>query len=172
MKKFISILITLILIFSFCACQATTETTTSPTQEQTQTQETKAPESLVNWVDYKTFKLKTDVPVKNVILMIGDGMGKNIIKANQTYVKTDSLSGTTDSAAAGTAMSCGIKTTNEYLGVDDYSQPVETICEFAMARKLKTGLVCTQILPHATPASMIVHNDSRGLYNNNFKQWS
>ena len=69
--------------------------------------------------------------VKNVILMIGDGMGPNALewtKAElgvelfmdtlpyQGWSMTDSLSGTTDSAAGATALSCGRRVYNSNLG--------------------------------------------------------
>lgn len=187
MKKLLALLLALIITLSLCSCgeSDTQITQTTPTTAPTVAATEAVEQSLVDWVPYKEYTFEQDVPVKNVILVIGDGMGENIIKAsevlkgeellmrglpNKTYVKTNSLSGLTDSAAAATAMSCGIKTYNKYLGMTKDGEAVETICEFAMARNMKTGIVCTQILPHATPAGMVVHNDSRGLYNNNFKQ--
>ena len=77
----------------------------------------------------------------NFILLIGDGMGvyqstlyeayedKSTYSDGESsfygyylpslgFARTDSLSGTTDSAAAGTALACGIKTLNSHVGVD------------------------------------------------------
>lgn len=134
----------------------------------------------LSFVPYTEYNLKEDTEVKNIILMIGDGMGENIIEnaeivkgdslamrtmPTKCYVTTDSLDGTTDSAAASTAISCGVKTHNQYIGVDENRESVETIIEFAKARGLKTGLVATQIIPHATPAGMVAHTDYRGLFN-------
>lgn len=138
-----------------------------------------------SFVTYKEYNLEEDTEVKNIILMIGDGMGENIIENAEIvkgdklamrgmpakcYVTTDSLDGTTDSAAASTAISCGVKTYNQYIGVDENKQAVETITEFAKARGLKTGVVATQIIPHATPAGMVAHTDYRGLFNVILKQ--
>lgn len=188
MKRFLGILLSILMLTSFCACQSspatesTADTTASTTQEET------APlleTDILKWVDYTQYSLETDVPVKNVILMIGDGMGENIIKAsevvkgdklvmqgieNKVYARTDSLSGTTDSAASSTALSCGIKTTNSYLGVDENGEPVETMVEFAKAKNMKTGLVVTQVMPHATPAGMVCHFNARSVYNTLLKQ--
>ena len=137
------------------------------------------------FVDFKEYNLDENAEVKNIILMIGDGMGENIIEnaeivkgdklamramPNKCYVTTDSLSGTTDSAAASTAISCGVKTYNQYIGVDENKQEVETMVEFAQSRGMKTGLVATQIITHATPAGMVAHTDYRGLYNEILKQ--
>lgn len=189
MKKFLSFLLTILMIVSLCACQVQVSTSTSDEQTTTVSEEETIASSVdtdvLEWIDYKEYNLSTEEPVKNVILMIGDGMGENMIKAaeivkgdklvmqgveNTVYVRTDSLSGTTDSAAASTAMSCGIKTYNKYLGVDENEEAVETMCEFAQARGLKTGLVVTQIMPHATPAGMVCHYSARSVYNTLFKQ--
>lgn len=193
MKRFLGILLSILMLTSFCACQsnpanenANTETTVSSTVTPTEEPTKPVLESdVLEWVDYAQYSLETDVPVKNVILMIGDGMGENIIKAseivkgdklvmqgieNVVYAKTDSLSGTTDSAASSTALSCGIKTDNSYLGVDTNGEPVETMVEFAKAKGMKTGLVVTQVMPHATPAGMVCHFNARSVYNTLFKQ--
>lgn len=192
MKRILGILLSLIIVASFAGCQTAqndnSSNNTDTTSAVSQVEETTAPSletDKLEWVDFKEYNLDPNQPVKNVILMIGDGMGENIIKGseivkgdklvmqgieNTVYVRTDSLSGTTDSAAASTAMSCGIKTKNTYLGVDENGDPVETMVEFAKARGLKTGLVVTQIMPHATPAGMVCHYNARSVYNTLFRQ--
>jgi alkaline phosphatase len=117
---------------------------------------------------------------KNIILMIGDGMGlaqlysamtangghlflenfKNI-GFSKTYSSDNYI---TDSAAGGTALSSGIKTYNGAIGVDPDKKPVPNIRELAEKKGLKTGLVTTSAITHATPASFIAHVDSRGSY--------
>ena len=124
---------------------------------------------------------KLDVPttneaIKNIILMIGDGMGENHIIAGEiykgeqlniqqiedkTYVRTNSLQGITDSAAASTAMSTGTKTRRGMLGKDRHGNNLENLLEYSHKNGLKTGIVCTQILNHATPAGFSVHNNYR-----------
>lgn len=188
MKRFLGILLSILMLTSFCACQSSPATESTANTTVSTTQEETAPlleTDILEWVDYAQYSLETDVPVKNVILMIGDGMGENIIKAsevvkgdklvmqgieNKVYARTDSLSGTTDSAASSTALSCGIKTTNSYLGVDENGEPVETMVEFAKAKNMKTGLVVTQVMPHATPAGMVCHFNARSVYNTLLKQ--
>ena len=139
----------------------------------------------IRWVDYAEYNLDENAKVKNVILMIGDGMGENIIKAseivkgdklvmsglkNQTHVSTysqsvtDGLAEFTDSAASATALSTGYKTYNQYIGVDPDGEKLETICEFAKSLNMKTGLVDRHYVCHATPAGMAAHNDNRGNY--------
>ncbi len=190
-KKILSLLLALVLIFSLFACSGNTQSTepstqidTAPTAEHIEAA-TEAQSDVLEWVQCSGYKWDESQPVKNIILMIGDGMGENIIKNAEIvkgseyatsfmpyscYVGTDSLTGTTDSAAASTAISCGVKTKNQYIGVDGTGAPVETIVEFAIARGMKTGLIDTHIIPHATPAGMVAHDNYRGLYNDILKQ--
>ncbi len=118
--------------------------------------------------------------VKNIILMIGDGMGSaqvfagitankghlNIENCTHTgFSKTSASNGyITDSAAGATAMACGVKTYNGAIGVDASGKPVETILELAEKNGLKTGLVATCRITHATPASFISHQPQRSMY--------
>lgn len=170
-----------------CGNETTPVETTSAIIAQPATEATIAEvqKDQLSFVPYKEYNLEEDTEVKNIILMIGDGMGENIIENAEIvkgdklamrgmpakcYVTTNSLDGTTDSAAASTAMSCGVKTHNKYIGVDENRQAVETMVEFAKAKGLKTGLVATQIIPHATPAGMAAHVENRNIYNVILKQ--
>ena len=194
MKKLTAIILTLLMAASCAACSngdpsssQTDITTTS--QAETSSSEQSATETetatTLDWVAYNEYSLEEDVPVKNIILMIGDGMGENIIKAseivkgdklvmsgipNKTHVTTYSASVEkgyaefTDSAASSTAISTGTKTYNQFIGVDTEEKELETICEFAMNLGLKTGLVDRHYVCHATPAGMVAHNNYRGNY--------
>ncbi|MGN0457066.1 MAG: alkaline phosphatase [Acutalibacteraceae bacterium] len=192
MKKLLSALIAIAMLCSFTACASSQGNgssdapSASQIEVQTETQAAEEPEvEKLEWVDYAQYSLEEDVPAKNIILLIGDGMGKNIIKASEvvkgdklvmsgmphsttvtTYSQsvTDGKAEYTDSAASATAISAGVKTTNEALGVDPDGEDVETICEFAQKLGMKTGLVARQIMCHATPAGMVIHNTSRGSY--------
>lgn len=131
--------------------------------------------------EVKTFphQFKTDYP-KNIILLIGDGMGVSHIQAGLTANKGHlflenfkhmGLSKThssddyiTDSAAGGTAIAAGVKTYNGAIGVDPEKNPVKTILEKAEDKGLATGLVSTSAITHATPASFIAHQPDRNLY--------
>ena len=137
------------------------------------------------WSDYdKNIKIgkipTTKKKIKNIIYMIGDGMGENHILAgnifkqanlniqeikNKCYVKTESLESITDSAAGATALATGIKTQNGIIGKDKDCNDVENIIEYSYSKGLKTGVICTQIINHATPASFVVHNIDRNNYN-------
>lgn len=121
--------------------------------------------------------------VKNVILMVGDGMGLTQITGGM-YANGDKLmlerlkkigfiktySGDnliTDSAAGATAFSCGVKTYNKAIGVDMDTVAVETILEMAKKKGLATGLVATASITHATPASFYAHRPFRKQMENN-----
>lgn len=121
----------------------------------------------------------TNKKIKNIIFMIGDGMGENHIIAgeiykgqelniqtiqNKSYLTTSSTEEITDSAAAATALATGYKTNNGVLGKDQYGDNVENLIEYANKKGMKTGIVCTQILNHATPAGFSIHNDYRYNY--------
>lgn len=131
--------------------------------------------------EVKTFKhdFKANKP-KKVIMMIGDGMGVSQVFAGLTangghlfldnfkqvgFSKTQSSDNyITDSAAGGTALSTGQKTYNGAIGVNTDTVAVKTILEMAEEHGLATGLVSTSAITHATPASYIAHQGSRGSY--------
>ncbi len=114
---------------------------------------------------------------KNVIFMIGDGMGIAQIQAAMTvngnqlnferfevtgFLKTSSSSSyITDSAAGATAFSTGEKTYNGAIGVDKDSVAQKTVLEYAEDAGFATGLVATSSITHATPAAFIAHQPSR-----------
>lgn len=70
----------------------------------------------------------------------------------------------TDSAAAATAISTGIKTKNVHLGVDSDGKPLRHIMDDAEAMGKATGVISTVFFAHATPAGFIVHEASRDRY--------
>lgn len=76
------------------------------------------------------------------------------------YVRADP----TDSAAAATALSTGVKTRNGALGVDALGRRLETVLERAEALGKSTGLVTTVPFSHATPAGFVVHSPDRDAY--------
>ncbi|MDL2224550.1 alkaline phosphatase [Bacteroidales bacterium OttesenSCG-928-M06] len=119
-------------------------------------------------------------PIKNVILLIGDGMGVAQIYAGMTannnklnlersqyigFSKTYSANDyVTDSAAGGTAIACGEKTNNGVIGLDVNGKPIQSLLKIAADNNLSTGIVVSCELTHATPASFIAHQPSRNLY--------
>ncbi len=120
------------------------------------------------------------VHAKNVVLLIGDGMGlaqisaANYAQGNKTIFEEFPVIGfqktfaadnlITDSAAGATALACGKKTSNNFIGLDLEEKPCKSILEEAEERGLATGLVATSSIVHATPASFIAHEISRNLY--------
>ncbi|CRK43151.1 hypothetical protein BN1723_019117, partial [Verticillium longisporum] len=70
----------------------------------------------------------------------------------------------TDSAASGTAFACGFKSYNNAIGITPDFQPVGSILEAAKLAGLKTGLVVTSTINHATPAVYASHVRDRNSY--------
>jgi alkaline phosphatase len=114
---------------------------------------------------------------KNIILMIGDGMGLTQVSAaiyenkratnferfhhigfHKSYAAGELI---TDSAAGATAFACGIKTYNGAIGVNIDTIPQQTILEEAEIRGLSTGLIATAFIVHATPAAFFGHQPVR-----------
>ena len=116
---------------------------------------------------------------KNVILMIGDGTGLAQIAAgyfannedltyfnlkHMGWVTTKSAdSFTTDSSASGTAYATGEKTYNYAVGVDLQKRPLANIPERVIENGVISGVVSTDDLNGATPASFFAHQENRGM---------
>ena len=116
---------------------------------------------------------------KNVILMIGDGTGLAQIAAgyfannedltyfnlkHMGWVTTKSADAfTTDSAASGTAYATGEKTYNYAVGVDLEKRPIANIPERVIKNGVISGVVSTDNLNGATPASFFAHQENRGM---------
>ncbi len=122
--------------------------------------------------------------IKNIIFCIGDGMGlgqttlarmkslgpDGMLHIEQMpvvgLVRTHSANALrTDSAAAGTALASGIKTNNRMLGMTADGKNYQSILEAAKAEGMRTGLVATSTISHATPASFAAHVESRRMEN-------
>ena len=79
----------------------------------------------------------------------------------QGQSRTASLSGVTDSAAGGTALSCGIKTINGFVGRDENLNDVKSLTELAHDLGMSAGVMSTETKIGATPASFSSHADAR-----------
>lgn len=117
---------------------------------------------------------------KNVIMLIGDGMGLSQISTAFYYkngpsnfeqfksigfIKTSSTSSkVTDSAAGATAFASGKKTYNGAVGVDADTLSIPTIIEELEAKNYKTGLISLSTITHATPACYYAHVKSRNMH--------
>ncbi|MDM5297141.1 alkaline phosphatase [Bacillus pumilus] len=129
-------------------------------------------------------KKQTQTP-KNIIFVIGDGMGMPMIKAYRT-LKQEKQSSTngqtawdpylvgmqtthpddprdniTDSAAAATAMATGNKTYNDAIAVNHEKKPLRSVIEAAKEARMKTAFVVSSDITDATPAAFGTHNVSR-----------
>ncbi len=118
-----------------------------------------------------------ETKVKNVILLIGDGMGVGAVNAAMYanggtltmtnlktcgYVRTQSANNfTTDSAASGTAYATGVKTNNGYVGMNTERQPLENLPEKLEPLGFACGVLSTDNLDGATPASFFAHQANR-----------
>ncbi|MFI3328247.1 MAG: alkaline phosphatase [Rikenellaceae bacterium] len=118
-----------------------------------------------------------DDDVKNVIVMVGDGMGLThvtqamYLSEDELFInRVDNIALTTthsasdivtDSAASGTAFAIGHKTNNGVLGMDANLQPQKSILEASKESGMTTGLVATYAITHATPAAYYAHNVTR-----------
>ena len=115
--------------------------------------------------------------VKNIIFMIGDGMGLEQISAawvaNGGKLNLDNFSKVglqrtysanklvTDSAAAGTALATGHKTNNGMISMTPDSVIVKSLAEEAMEKGKRAGAAVTCRVNDATPSVFFSHSISR-----------
>lgn len=127
-----------------------------------------------------SYLYRSDERAKNVILIIGDGMGlshlygamslhqgtMNVEKSRKIgFVKTHASDDyVTDSAASGTAMATGKKTRNGMIGLAPDSSLLTNLTEILHKKGRSSGVVSTSAVTHATPASFVSHNISRNNY--------
>ena len=125
---------------------------------------------------------KAEKKPRNVIVFIQDGVGIDQIYASRVFangpdqpfgferlphqstIRTCSLSGVTDSAAASTALGTGNKTTNGKIDIGPDNEKFSNMIELAKAAGKATGVATTDELPGATPAGFTVHSSSRTKY--------
>lgn len=120
--------------------------------------------------------------VKNIILIIGDGMGENQVEVTKKfglkegqvldltkaeyrgYVDTNCLNNyVTDSAAGATAMATGHRTNYETVGLDPEGNELKTILDIAKEAGKSTGVITTDVLNGATPLGFTSHSTNRYL---------
>lgn len=131
-----------------------------------------------------------DSDAKNVIILIGDGMGDSEITVARNYVEgaggsfdgIDALPLTgsyttysldkdthladyvTDSAASGTGWATGTKTYDGAISVDVDGNPLDSLLQLAKANGKKTGDVSTAEIQDATPAVQVASVTGRKCY--------
>jgi alkaline phosphatase len=125
---------------------------------------------------------------KYIFYFIGDGMGNTHVALTESYLSYkagkengERLSFTqfpylalaetwpigghiTCSSASGTALACGIKTTNNSLGVDPDGNEGTSIAVELHNEGYNVGIMSSVPVNHATPASFFAHNEYRGNY--------
>ena len=121
---------------------------------------------------------------KNIIYMIGDGMGANDIILSERFseqcfsfglvlnqipmhglVETHSANNpVTDSAASGTALATGVKTNNGLVGKTPDLVDIQNLSEIARSYNKKVGIVTNDYIVGATPSAFTVHNENRENY--------
>jgi alkaline phosphatase len=125
-----------------------------------------------------------DAVPKNIILIIGDGMGQGALKLTSLHqhkaegrllmqqlpvsgfcTTRSASSEVTDSAAAATAMATGCKTANTFLGITpDKQQQLTSFAEVVQRGGRAVGLITSDSITGATPAGFYAHEASRGSY--------
>jgi len=122
-------------------------------------------------------QVKENAKIKNVIVMIGDGMGLEHVSVgwvlngghlnldnfvytglSRTYA-TDKL--ITDSCAGGNAISTGVKTKYGYMGLDPDGNPIPSYLVKAQQLGKKTGIITTCRINDATPLDFAGHSPDR-----------
>ena len=130
-----------------------------------------------------SFTVKGGSP-KYIFLFIGDGMAApqrmiaeefsklngrgslllNTLPAHGTTRTSSADALITDSAAAATAIACGVKTNNGMVGVDPDGRVVRSVAEVARDNGRKVGIITSVTLNHATPAGFYGHRRNRSMY--------
>ena len=174
MKKFLTLILTAKVLFG-CNTSSNNDENILNTEQLVIASETT--------IKGQRLSLIADQPIKNVIFMIGDGTGIAQLYSGQlqevgpngylhaqrlpitgivkTHAEDDLI---TDSASGATAYSCGIKTKNGVIAQDSDGNECVTLLELSQKAGMKTGLIATSGVTHATPASFATHIDSRNKY--------
>ena len=127
-----------------------------------------------------TLNISGSGTIRNVIFLIGDGMGVGQLSAAEYENGQESLSISsmpykalvttysensfvTDSAASGTALATGYKTNNGRISLSASGEILTTVVEVAEDYGAATGIVSNTRVTHATPACFMAHVSSRGM---------
>ena len=114
---------------------------------------------------------------KNVIYLIGDGMGSGAVSSlllpeeEKTGFEMTPVIGlnesannyVTDSPAGGTALATGTRTCNGFLGVDPDTLQLTSVLKKAQAMGKKTGIVVNTTITEATPGAFYAGVPSRSM---------
>jgi Alkaline phosphatase len=127
-------------------------------------------------------KFPSNAVPKNVILIIGDGMGRGSYDLASLWAHGDTRrlfmqslpvaglctthsknSSVTDSAASATAFACGEKTNNGMIGMAPDGAHLESIATLARGLGKSVAIVTSDSLQGATPSSFFAHQAHRGM---------
>ncbi|WP_300728091.1 alkaline phosphatase [uncultured Rikenella sp.] len=137
-----------------------------------------------------TFVSRAGDRPKYIFYFIGDGMGHNALALTEACLASrqgdDVAFGAlgftrfpavgfattwcanrrmTDSAAAGTALASGQKTSVGTIGMNaDHTEPVQSLAVAAKEQGLRSGVATSVSIDHATPAAFFGHRPDRGMY--------
>lgn len=127
---------------------------------------------------------------KYIFYFIGDGMGHNALALTEAYIASEQGDDTgfgtlhftqfpavgfattwcsnrrmTDSAAAGTALASGKKTSVGTIGMNaERTEPVQSIAVAAKENGMRSGVATSVSIDHATPAAFYSHQPTRNMY--------
>lgn len=140
-------------------------------------------------INRRGVEIADEVRPRNVILMIGDGMGVGQASAASAmlhgpdgglFVESAPITGlvrtlagnelVTDSAAASTAMATGFKAPKTSISILADGRRPTTLMHAAKASGLATGVLTTSGLADATPAGFLVHSKDRYQYAHIFSE--
>ena len=186
MKKIATSILVICLVCSllFAGCANTAEQADTQNTETTQAETPTATDNTVAETGATTDEDETPAAPKYVFYLIGDGLGASQRQITEYYLQhmtgddtakltmnsmpyaginttfsLDTL--VTDSAAAGTALSSGIKTNNGVIAQSAEGEDTTTLIEAAEVLGYATGVITSTRITHATPASFFAHNVNR-----------
>lgn len=131
----------------------------------------------INQEPTKPISLNEKKTPKNVILLIGDGMGLSQVSSTfylenhkpafirfpftGLHIPSSATHKITDSAAGATAFATGKKSYNGAISKDTNYKDIQTILEKIVSKNISTGIIATSTITHATPACFYAHQDLR-----------
>ena len=186
MKRMTSVLtvLCLTLVMLFAGCADSTQTTADNTAGSEQSSQTPSESTATQNTPDTTVETAAGKTPKYVFYLIGDGLGASQRQIAEYYLQhmTGNASDTlamndmpvaginttysldtlvTDSAAAGTALSSGVKTNNGIIAQTADGADTKTLVEAAEELGYATGIVTSTRITHATPAAFATHNADR-----------
>jgi len=182
MKKTIKIIISLLLVMLLLASCTPAVTPVDPTEVPTEAptaEPTAEPEKPMEEIlaELQSMQFTSS---KNVIVFIADGCGQNHVPAtdaitggrysgklalefmpNTFIVDTTCVDGEPDSASGGTAYATGYKSNRGVIGMNTKKEVVQNVTELAHSLGKSTGIITSENICDATPATFTIHSKDR-----------